>query len=122
MALFHSSFIQFHHMRWPFEDKGVGTLVSADDLVGAHPGWSWGAREEDTVDRMIGWIGEHRERPFVAVYNPVCPHHPYHAPGGTRPFPGKDLESSFRNALHYTDENVARCSRRSRRRGSPSAP
>ena len=107
-GLFESSYLEFQHMSWLFDKKGEGTLVGARDLITKHPGWSWGAREEDTVDRVIAWIDEHASGPFFAVYNPVCPHHPYHAPGGKRPFAGHGLEPNFENALEYTDENIGR--------------
>lgn len=107
-SLFESSYLEFQHMAWLFEKKGIDTLVGAQDLIKIHPGWSWGAREEDTVDRVIAWIDAHKGGPFFAVYNPVCPHHPYHSPGGTRPFPGHGLLPNFKNSLYYTDENIGR--------------
>jgi hypothetical protein len=107
-SLFESSYLEFQHMAWLFQGKGIDTLVGADDLIKIHAGWSWGAREEDTVDRVIAWIDAHKDKPFFAVYNPVCPHHPYHSPGKIRPFSGHGLLPNFKNALHYTDENIGR--------------
>lgn len=107
-GLFESSYLEFQHMSWLFDQKGIDTLVGARDLISVHPGWSWGAREEDTVDRVVSWIDAHKSGPFFAVYNPVCPHHPYHAPGGAHPFAGHGLEPNFENALEYTDENIGR--------------
>jgi hypothetical protein len=107
-AVFASAYLYFHDQGWLFRGKGVQTLQSAETLVKRRPGQSWGADERDTIDAMTEWLAANRGVPFVAMYNPITPHHPYHAPLDTRPFPGYAIEDNYRNALVYTDQQIAR--------------
>jgi arylsulfatase A-like enzyme len=106
-ALFHSSFIHFINMFWQFKGKGFDAITSAEDLVSpSHPGWSWGASEEDTIAAAVQGLEANKGSKFFLVYNAVTPHHPYHAPLEARPFPGTALFDNYRNAVFYEDRNV----------------
>ncbi|MBS2027488.1 MAG: sulfatase-like hydrolase/transferase [Deltaproteobacteria bacterium] len=108
-AVFESSYLSLLNMNWLFEQKGVDELHGAEQvLAGLKPGWAWGAFENDSVDAVASWIRAHRDRPFVAVYNPVSPHYPYGWPLDARAFPGDTHEDDYRNALHFTDAQIGR--------------
>jgi arylsulfatase A-like enzyme len=83
------------------------------DLASRDPGnliHSWGAREEYTVGLMDEWLEGARRagKPFYLEYLNVATHHPYGTPPGYHPpFPGKDAESQYRNAIHYSDRAIA---------------
>lgn len=108
-ALFASAFLYFHDQGWLFERKGVDTLESAETLPDrGRPHSSWGVDERDTVDSLSEWLARRDGRPFLAVYNPITPHHPYSTPAATRPFAGYGVEDNYRNALAYTDAQISR--------------
>jgi arylsulfatase A-like enzyme len=70
---------------------------------------SWGAREEYTLGLMQDWLEGVRggAKPFYLEYMTVATHHPYGAPPGyPAPFAGKDAQSQYLNALHYTDRAI----------------
>ncbi|HLH15970.1 MAG TPA: sulfatase-like hydrolase/transferase [Bryobacteraceae bacterium] len=70
---------------------------------------SWGAREEYTLGLIQEWLNGVREggKPFYLEYMTVATHHPYGAPAGyPAPFAGKDAQSQYLNALHYTDRAI----------------
>ncbi len=71
----------------------------------------WGCYEEHTLERLEQWIqeGQASEAPFFVLYWTCATHHPYGIPPGySAPFPGDDLPTRYRNALHYTDASLAR--------------
>jgi hypothetical protein len=108
-AVFNSSYATFLATGWLYEGKGVGTLMTAERLLtGLKPGWAWGAYENDTVDAVLAWLEQHQGKPFALVYNPVSPHHPYTWPRDQRFVPGDSHEDDYRNALHFTDTQIAR--------------
>ncbi|MBF5042617.1 sulfatase-like hydrolase/transferase [Aggregicoccus sp. 17bor-14] len=107
-ALFCSAFFYFADLGWLFEHKGVDTLAGGEQLQRPeHPVHSWGVQESQTVEALSAWLAEHRGGPFFAIYNPITPHHPYHAPLAARRFAGYGVEDNYRNALSYTDQQVA---------------
>ena len=67
------------------------------------------------MEVMGNWITERHERPFFAVYLTVYPHHPYHSPTRTQPFPNDSWRNRYRNSLHYVDQNVGRLLRQLKR-------
>jgi arylsulfatase A-like enzyme len=68
---------------------------------------SWGAREEYTLGLMDQWLEDVKGKPFYLEYMTVATHHPYGAPAGyPAPFAGKDAQSQYLNALHYTDRAI----------------
>jgi hypothetical protein len=116
-AVFHSGFLSYGDQAYLFEDKGVDTVVDAQDLWKAHDGnaaaakslpWSWGVREEQTVDALTAWIKDHHkpQQPFFAVYATEFPHHPYVCPIDDKPFPETSWLNRYRNSLHYADKCI----------------
>src|SRR5205814_2338478 len=111
-ALFDSSFLSWSDLGFLFQNKGFGTIVDAAALW--RPGealpWSWGVAEEQTVDALTRWIGQHREHKFFAVYGTIFPHHPYECPlpQDQQPFPATSWLNRYRNSLFYADQNVGR--------------
>src|SRR5262249_29656747 len=68
-ALFHSSFLSYMDFKYLFENKGFDTIVEASDTWDGHSElpWSWGVREEETVDGLVHWIDQRQGRPFFAL-------------------------------------------------------
>jgi hypothetical protein len=107
-GVFCSAFLYFADLGWLFQGKGVDVLQGGEQLMrGGGPTTSWGVAEPQTEAAVAEWITQTSDRPFFAVYNPVTPHHPYHAPTSHRPFPGVDVVSNYRNAIAYEDQQVA---------------
>lgn len=71
----------------------------------------WGCYEAHTLERLEQWIQDPQaaEAPFLVTYWTCATHHPYGCPPDyPKPFPGDDLLTRYRNALHYTDASLAR--------------
>src|SRR5439155_25684968 len=97
-GLFHSGFLSYADEAYLFENKGLDKLIDAKvmwDGKSALP-WSWGVREEQTVDALTTWIdaqqrnhapeGE-KQKPFFAIYSTEFPHHPYTCPTDDKTYP-----------------------------------
>jgi hypothetical protein len=116
-GIFFSGFLAYTDMGYLWCGKGVDSLNGANSILQKTGGigWTWGAQESQTVDVMNNWITEHHERPFFAVYQTAYPHHPYHTPTRTQPFPNDSWRNRYRNSLHYVDQNVGRLLRQLKR-------
>ncbi len=71
----------------------------------------WGSLETCTLDRIEHWIDDSllEPTPFFLTYWTNATHHPYGAPPDyAAPFAGDDLETRYRNSLHYTDAMLHR--------------
>jgi hypothetical protein len=106
-AVFHSGFLSYADLSYLFEQTGFETIVDAKDLwkTGDLP-WSWGVREEETVDAMNHWLDRPRKDPFFLLYATEFPHHPYVCPIDDKPYPETSWLNRYRNALHYADRNI----------------
>jgi phosphoglycerol transferase MdoB-like AlkP superfamily enzyme len=114
-ALFHSGFLTYAEQDYLFQNKGMDKIVDAKDLwvPGTTLPWSWGVREEQTVDALTSWLS-HREKsgntvkPFFAIYATEFPHHPYDCPTDDKPYAETGWLNRYRNSLHYADSAVGR--------------
>ena len=71
----------------------------------------WGAYEELALECLEPWLlaQTNAGRPSLAMYWTCATHHPYGTPPGyANPYPGDDLATRHRNALHYTDAALGR--------------
>jgi membrane-anchored protein YejM (alkaline phosphatase superfamily) len=103
-AVFSSAFMKYNDLLYLFQNKGVDTIVQADQLwKGESLPWSWGVREEKGIEALCSWIGDHRSHPFFATYLTTFPHHPYICPIDDQPFTGNGWRDRYRNSLHYAD-------------------
>ncbi|MCC6423366.1 MAG: sulfatase-like hydrolase/transferase [Phycisphaerales bacterium] len=108
-ALFHSGFLSYANLNYLFRSKGFDTLVDARDLWNNQPlPWSWGVREEQTVDAIDQWLQSHGQQKFFLLYSTIFPHHPYLCPSDDKPYPDDTWLNRYRNSLHYADANVGR--------------
>ncbi|MCC7351474.1 MAG: LTA synthase family protein [Phycisphaerales bacterium] len=108
-ALFHSGFLSYANLNFLFRSKGFDKLVDARDLWNNQPlPWSWGVREEQTVDAMDQWLQSHGQHKFFLLYSTIFPHHPYLCPSDDKPYPDDTWLNRYRNSLHYADANVGR--------------
>lgn len=108
-ALFHSGFLSYANLSFLFQSKGFDTMVDARTLWNGRPlPWSWGVREEQTVEAMDQWLQSHGRQKFFLVYSTIFPHHPYYCPTDDQPYPDDTWLDRYRNSLHYADANVGR--------------
>jgi arylsulfatase A-like enzyme len=123
-SLFSSERLNMENCDLFLEQGGYDRFQSFDrDLASRDPRnliHSWGAREEYTEGLMEQWLDEVRPggKPFYLEYITAATHHPYGTPPGySAPFAGRDAESLYRNAIHYTDRAIARLLEALERRG-----
>jgi hypothetical protein len=108
VGMFHGSFLRFIDTRWVWEARAADPIVDAQAVVSPdHPGWSWGATDDDLVGSATGWIDGLAGKPFLLVHNPAGSHHPYYS-SSPPAFPGKSCSNRYRSALRTTDTAVAR--------------
>jgi arylsulfatase A-like enzyme len=112
-ALFHSGFLSYLDESFLFEKKGMGKVVDASEMWKGNEQlpWSWGVREEQTVDALCGWIaqrgrGGDSTKPFFVIYSTEFPHHPYACPIDDKPYPQTTWLNRYRNSLHYADKSI----------------
>lgn len=101
-ALFHSGRFRYLGMDAIIANKGFELLEDAG-AIGGNVYSSFGVDEPATVDRLLKWIDQAPQSPFMAVYLPVAGHHPY-ATQGPGPFPDDSDHARYLNALHEGDE------------------
>lgn len=108
-ALFHSGFLSYANLNFLFRSKGFDTLVDARDLWNNQPlPWSWGVREEQTVDAIDQWLQSHGQQKFFLLYSTIFPHHPYLCPSDDKPYPDDTWLNRYRNSMHYADACIGR--------------
>lgn len=110
-AVFHSGFFNFVDMGYYFPKRSFDRWQDANTLWDGKEKlpWSWGVREEKTVDALLGWIDQcPADRPFMAIYATMYPHHPYWSPVEPSPFPKDSWLDRYRNALWYVDQSIGR--------------
>jgi hypothetical protein len=109
-GLFHSGFLSYADESFLFENKPMDRVVDATVLWdGNEPlPWSWGVREEKTVDALTNWIAQRGDasKPFFAIYSTEFPHHPYACPTDDKPYAETGWLNRYRNSLHYADKSI----------------
>jgi arylsulfatase A-like enzyme len=101
-GLFHSGRFMYLGMDAVVRSRGFSTYEDAGDIGGERDS-SFGIDEESTVRRILRWIDEGPDQPFLVGYLPIAGHHPYLSPTGRGPFPDEPAVNRYRNALHYAD-------------------
>ncbi|MBI4600663.1 MAG: sulfatase, partial [Planctomycetes bacterium] len=109
-GLFHSGRFAYLGMDAIVKAAGFQTCEDAG-AIGGKIDSSFGVDEPSAVRRILSWIDAGidagpREQPFFATYLPVAGHHPYEAPEGG-PYPERDLQGRYLNALRYGDAALA---------------
>jgi arylsulfatase A-like enzyme len=111
-SLWHSGRFSYYKKDLFLEGRGFSPMHDAVTMPGAgdEKKTSWGIREEPTVDALLGWVrARPRNRPWLAVYISVYPHHPYDSPAEVaRDFSGPGRLPRYRNAVEYVDRMVGR--------------
>src|SRR5262249_21278966 len=104
-AMFHSGRFAYLGMESIVRHRGFQTLEDAGDIGGNHES-SFGVDEHSTVARILAWIDAlPRGEKFFVTYLPIAGHHPYETPV-RGPFPDRDEDGRYRNALLYGDASL----------------
>jgi hypothetical protein len=114
-GLFHPGRFRYLGMKEVLRNRGYQTREDAGDIGGERES-SFGIDEASAVRRMLAWIDERPDRPFLLTYMPIAGHHPYDTPEAG-PFRGDREIDRYRNALHYADSALADLLGGLRRRG-----
>ena len=97
------------------KNRGYDRIMDYFHLKKSSPGFKdagWGIDERAMIEPALKFAGEDPSRPFLAVLQPVNPHHPYVIPGkeydisGVVPPGSPDWTRSWHkyvNSLHYAD-------------------
>jgi len=114
-ALYSAGDMHFENLDGYMRSLGFGQIVDAGQQT---PEWrerhrihSWGVAEDAMRGNAVRWMRARHEadEPFFLEFITVSTHHPYGVPRSVpRPFAGDDLETRYRNSLHYSDGFVGR--------------
>ena len=110
-GLWHSGRFSYYDKDKFLRRRGFSVLHDATTMPGRerYTEGSWGLEEAAAVDALLTWVAAPSNKPFLAVYIPVYPHHPYHMPPGVpRKFHGQGILSDYHNAVYYVDRMIQR--------------
>jgi phosphoglycerol transferase MdoB-like AlkP superfamily enzyme len=107
-AAIHSGFLSYADLRYLYEGTGFDTVIDATNLWNGEEElpWSWGVREEQTVDAIVKWLEQPRQQPFFLLYATEFPHHPYTCPIEDPPYEPTNWVNRYRNSLYYADKCI----------------
>jgi phosphoglycerol transferase MdoB-like AlkP superfamily enzyme len=104
-GLFHSGRFGYLGMEEVVSSRGFDALEDAAAIGGERES-SFGVDEASTIDRMLAWVDERKEK-FLITYLPIAGHHPYDTPE-QGPFPDDEDADRYLNALDYADRMLGR--------------
>ena len=109
---YHTQFVyggeaHFDNMSRFFSNNGFEEVIDEDDLINPRFVGSWGACDDDILDRVHDELSEARDRPLFSLAFSVSNHTPWEYPEGTY-VPFGEAGPSSENAVRYADAALGR--------------